>query len=325
MRKIKGLALLLSLLLVFSIVGCTPKEKSNEELSLEDIDSQGNEIGGELSSFPVEIEDSFGNKVTIEEEPTKIVSLAPNNTEVLFALGLGDKVIGVTSYCDYPEEAKTKEIVGDFNGNNLEKIVELAPDLVLIYGAGNEEDNKILKDAGIKILGFMPETIDAVMNDIEIVGKATGKDKEATKLIDVMNNKKEEILNKVKGQESVKVFYEIWHDPLMAAGKGSYIDELITLAGGENIAEDADGTYPQYDLEQLVERNPEVYLTSSDTEDKTIESIKSRPGYENISAITNDRIYIFEGNESNIMSRPGPRIIEALELVAKSIYPELFK
>lgn len=325
MRKIKGLALLLSLLLVFSIVGCTPKEKSNEELSLEDIDSQGDEVGGELSSFPVEIEDSFGNKVTIEEEPTKIVSLAPNNTEVLFALGLGDKVIGVTSYCDYPEEAKTKEIVGDFSGNNLEKIVELAPDLVLIYGDGNEADNKILKDAGIKILGFMPETIDAVINDIETVGKATGKDKEATKLIDTMNNKKEEILNKVKGQESVKVFYEIWHDPLMAAGKGSYIDELITLAGGENIAEDADGAYPQYDLEQLVERNPEVYLTSSDTEDKTIESIKSRPGYENISAITNDRIYIFEGNESNIMSRPGPRIVEALELVAKSIHPELFK
>lgn len=325
MRKIKGLALLLSLLLVFSIVGCTPKEKSNEELSLEDIDSQGDEVGGELSSFPVEIEDSFGNKVTIEEEPTKIVSLAPNNTEVLFALGLGDKVIGVTSYCDYPEEAKTKEIVGDFSGNNLEKIVELAPDLVLIYGDGNEADNKILKDAGIKILGFMPETIDAVMNDIEIVGKATGKDKEAAKLIDAMNNKKEEILNKVKGQESVKVFYEIWHDPLMAAGKGSYIDELITLAGGENIAEDAEGAYPQYDLEQLVERNPQVYLTSLDTEDKTIESIKSRPGYENISAITNDRIYIFEGNESNIMSRPGPRIVEALELVAKSIHPELFK
>ena len=325
MRKIKGLALLLSLLLVFSIVACTPKEKSNEELSLEDIDSQGDEIGGEPSSFPVEIEDSFGNKVTIEEEPTKIVSLAPNNTEVLFALGLGDKVIGVTSYCDYPEEAKTKEIVGDFSGNNLEKIVELDPDLVLIYGGGNEDDNKILEDAGIKVLGFMPETIEAVMKDIETVGKATGKAKEASELIETMNTKKEEILDKVKGQERVKVFYEIWHDPLMAAGKGSYIDELITLSGGENIAEDAEGAYPQYDLEQLIERNPEVYLTSSDTEDKTIEFIKSRPGYENISAITNDRIYIFEGNESNIMSRPGPRIIEALELVAKSIYPELFK
>ncbi|MBU5425886.1 cobalamin-binding protein [Tissierella pigra] len=325
MRRIKGLALLLSLLLVFSIVGCTSKEKPNEELSLEDIDSQGSEVDEEIVSFPVEIEDSFGNKVTIEKEPTKIVSLAPNNTEVLFALGLGDKVIGVTSYCDYPEEAKTKEVVGDFSGNNLEKIVELNPDLVLIYGAGNEEDNKILKEAGIKVLGFMPETIDAVMKDIETVGKATGKDKEASEFIKSMNNKKNEILDKVKDQEKIKVFYEIWHDPLMTAGKGSYIDELITLSGGENIAQDADGAYPQYDLEQLVERNPEVYLTSADTEDKTVESIKSRPGYENISAIENDRIHIFEGNESNIMSRPGPRIIEALELVAKSIHPELFK
>ncbi len=326
MKKFKKIALFLSLMLiVLSVVGCTPKKESNEGLKVEGVEGKNQESNEEVTSFPIEIEDNFGNKVTIEKEPMKIVSLAPNNTEVLFALGLGDKVIGVTSYCDYPEEAKTKEIVGDFEGNNLEKIVELNPDLVLVYGAGNEEDNKVLKDAGIKVLGFLPETIDAVMQDIETVGKATGKNKEAADLIEAMNKKKNEIFETIKGQEEVRVFYEIWHDPLMAAGKGSFMDELITLAGGKNIAEDAEGAYPQYDLEQLIERDPEVYLASQDMPDKTIESIKIRPGYENISAVKNDRIYLFEGNEANVVSRPGPRIIEALELVAKAIHPELFK
>lgn len=326
MKKFKNIALFLSLMLILlAVVGCTPKNESNEGLKVEGVEEKNQDSNEEVANFPVEIEDNFGNKVTLEKEPMKIVSLAPNNTEVLFALGLGDRVVGVTSYCDYPEEAKAKEIVGDFEGNNLEKIVELNPDLVLVYGAGNEEDNKVLKDAGIKVLGFMPETIDAVIKDIETVGKATGKNKEAAELVEAMNNKKNEILEKVKGQEEVKVFYEIWHDPLMAAGKGSFMDELITLAGGKNIAEDAEGAYPQYDLEQLVERDPEVYLTAQDMPDKTVESIKVRPGYEDISAIKNDRVYVFEGNEANVVSRPGPRIIEALEVVAKAIHPELFK
>lgn len=326
MKKFKNIALFLSLMLILlAVVGCTPKKEANEGLKVEGVEEKNQDSNEEVTNFPVKIEDNFGNKVTLEKEPMKIVSLAPNNTEVLFALGLGDRVVGVTSYCDYPEEAKAKEIVGDFEGNNLEKIVELNPDLVLVYGAGNEEDNKVLKDAGIKVLGFMPETIDAVIKDIETVGKATGKNKEAAELVEAMNNKKNEILEKVKGQEEVKVFYEIWHDPLMAAGKGSFMDELITLAGGKNIAEDAEGAYPQYDLEQLVERDPEVYLTAQDMPDKTVESIKVRPGYEDISAIKNDRVYVFEGNEANVVSRPGPRIIEALEVVAKAIHPELFK
>lgn len=326
MKKFKSLALFLALMLiVFAVVGCAPKKELDENLNVEDIDSQGKDVVEETKAFPVEIEDSFGNKVTIEEEPMKIVSLAPNNTEVLFALGLGDKVVGVTSYCDYPEEAKTKEVVGDFQGNNLEKIIELEPDLVLIYGSGNEEENKVLNDAGIKVLGFMPETIESVMKDIETVGKAVGKSKEAAEIIQAMNNKKNEILDKVKGQEEIKVFYEIWHDPLMAAGKGSFMDELIALAGGKNIAEDAEGAYPQYDLEQLVERDPEIYLAAQDMPDKTVESIKARPGFDSISAIKNDRVYVFEGNEANLVSRPGPRIIETLEVIAKAINPELFK
>ena len=323
MKKIKNISLyLLLILLVVSLMACGPKNKVEEDLQVEN----GEEI---LADYPMEIEDSFGNKETIEEEPMKIVSLAPHNTEILFALGFGDKVIGVTSYCDYPEEASTKEIIGGFKEFNLEKIVELEPDLVLAYGPGDEEENKLLREAGIKVLGFMPETIEEILADMKTIGKIGGNPTEAEKITQDMVDKKDEILEKIKDQEKVKVFYEIWHDPLQAAGEGSFMNELLTLSGAENIAIDESElepqAYPIFDLEQLIERNPEVYLTSADLPEKTIESIKERPGYDEITAIQNDRVYIFEGNEANIVSRPGPRIVEALELVAKTIYPELFK
>lgn len=333
MKRIRIIALILSLLMLASVtIGCTNKEnldKSNKESNVENIDQEENivqeEDEVEESSFPVEVKDKFGNTVIIEEEPMKIVSLAPSNTETLFALGLGHRVVGVTPFCDYPEEALAIEKVGDYSGNNLERIIELEPDLVLVYGAGDEEENRILREAGIHVLGFLSETMEDIIQDIETIGKATGRNEEARDIINSIREKRDYVVEKVKEAGEVSVFYEIWHDPLMGAGKGSFMDELITLAGGNNIANDTDGAYPQYDLEQLIERDPQVYLASKDTDDKTIESIKTRPGYHAISAIKNHRIYLFEGNEANLVSRPGPRIGEALEVVAKAIHPELFE
>jgi len=326
MKRFRIIALILALLMLISItVACSEKNDLDNDTNIEDINQKENNELVENDDFPVEVEDKFGNKEVLDKEPMRIISLAPSNTEILFALGLGDRVVGVTSFCDYPEEAKSKEIVGDYSGHNLERIIELEPDLVLVYGPGDEEENIILRDAGIKVLCFMSETMDEIMRDIEIIGKATGKKAEAEEIINSIKEKRDYILEKVKDAEEVTVFYEIWHDPLMGAGKGSFMDELITLAGGKNIAYDTDGAYPQYDLEQLIERDPQVYLASKDSDDKTIESIKLRPGYDAISAIKNDRIYLFKGNEANLVSRPGPRIGEALEVVAKAIHPELFE
>ncbi|NLY86210.1 MAG: cobalamin-binding protein, partial [Tissierellia bacterium] len=294
MKRFRIIALILALLMLISItVACSEKNDLDNDTNIEDINQKKNNELVENDDFPVEVEDKFGNKEVLDKEPMRIISLAPSNTEILFALGLGDRVVGVTSFCDYPEEAKSKEIVGDYSGHNLERIIELEPDLVLVYGPGDEEENIILRDAGIKVLGFMSETMDEIMRDIEIIGKATGKKAEAEEIINSIKEKRDYILEKVKDAEEVTVFYEIWHDPLMGAGKGSFMDELITLAGGKNIAYDTDGAYPQYDLEQLIERDPQVYLASKDSDDKTIESIKLRPGYDAISAIKNDRIYLF--------------------------------
>ena len=312
--KFKNFTLLMVALIIGIVVaGCSTNSTNNPN---EDVVAQ-NPSSQELYT----LEDDFGRLVTLDKAPDRIVSLAPSNTEILFALGLGDKVVGVTSFDDYPVEALEIEKIGDYSGINLEKIIELEPDLVVNYGPGNEEENKRLEEAGIKYVGFLPESIDAVLHTIIGIGQLTGTVDEAKVLTDNMIEKKDEVLSKIKGAETKKVFYEIWHDPLMAAGAGSFFDELITLAGGENIAKDADGEYPQFDLEQLIERNPEVYLTSADMPEKTPESIKERPGYGDIDAIINGNVYVLDGN---ILSRPGPRIIDALEIVAKSIHPEKF-
>lgn len=318
----KRISLLLSFVLILvTVAACAPKKVVDEPIVKDPVGEEKPPVE-EASDFPVEITDDFGNKVVFEKAPEKIVSLAPNNTEILFALGLGDKVIGVTSFCDYPEEALAVEKIGDFNGINLEKIIELDPDLVLNYGVGNDEENARLKEAGIPMLAFLPESIDAVINTINTIGQATGSTEQAKELTNNMMAKKNEILDLVKDAEKKKVFFEIWHDPLMAAGSGSFMGQLINLAGGTNIAEDAEGDYPQYDLEQLVERNPEVYLTSADMPDKTPESMMARPGFESIEAIKTGNVHVLD---ANITSRSGPRIVEALELVARAIHPELFK
>lgn len=311
--RFKGFALAMAIVVLMGVLaGCAPNTPVGGEKPVNSNENSSN----------LQVIDDFGTKVILDKKPEKIVSLAPSNTEILFALGLGDKVVGVTSYCDYPEEALAVEKVGDFSGNNLEKIIELNPDIVIQYGSGNENESSRLKEAGINVIGFEPESIDEIIDTINRIGQITGTADNAKTLTDKMIKDRDEIVSKVKNAKKVKVFYEIWHDPLMAAGPGSYMDHLMTLAGGENIAGDAKDEYPQFDLEQLVERNPEVYLTSADMPEKTVESMIARPGYENIEAMKTGRVYILD---ANIVSRPGPRIIEALELVAKAIHPEIFK
>lgn len=304
---------MISIVLALALLsGCSPKEEAKEvtqETPSETPDTTG-----------ISLLDDFGNEVKLEGPAQRIISLAPSNTEILFAIGAGDRVIGVTTFDDYPEEVLEIEKIGDFNGMNLERIIELEPDLVISYGEGITEETQRLVEAGIQIAGFEPESIEEILETIERIGLLTGNSSEAEALSQEMLEKEAELIDKVKGLESKKVFYEIWHEPLMAAGPGSFVDQLILLAGGVNVAGDAESEYPQFDLEQLIERNPQVYLTANDLPEKTADSIKERPGYENIDAIMNGQIYLLDGN---IMSRPGPRIIEALEILIKAIHPEI--
>ncbi len=309
---------ILVFLLAISLIGCKSKEVEKVEDQLEEAIEV---VEGDLDTkYPITVEDAFGRIVEFTEAPKKIISLAPHNTEIIYALGGQDELIGVTSYCDYPLEAQEKEVIGGFKTGDLERIIELEPDLILVYGEGDPDQNKVFTEAGIKLLGFEPETVEDIVKDMELIGSVIDKQEEAMENKDRIIKNIEEVKEVVGGQSSPKVFYEVWHDPLMAASGNTFIGQVINLAGGTNIAHDETG-YDPYDMEKLVENNPEIYLAADDGL-KTVEDIKARPGYEEIDAIKNNKVYLLD---ANILSRPGPRVDQAVEIVAKALYPDLFK
>jgi iron complex transport system substrate-binding protein len=316
----KLIIFLMVIVMMISLLGCSSQEteEPSSENPVEEVEEELNEENDSI--FPVKIVDGYGVEFTVEEKPEKVVSMAPSFTETLFAIGAGDKVVGVTQFCNYPEEAKEIEEIGDSEGPNLEKIIGLNPDLVLALYMSEEERGK-LEDAGINVLLYDPQDIESVFNSIETVGLAMGLQDETEELLSNMKSKKERIVEKVEEAESKKVFYEVWHEPLMTAGPGSFIDQLIGLANGENIAYDAESAYPEYSLELLLERNPQVYLTSDDGF-KTVDDIINRNGYENIEAVQENNIYLLH---PDITTRTGPRIIDGLEMIAQAIHPEVFE
>ena len=334
--NLKKLSLLLALLLILvGIIGCRQyniEPDHNIEQDKDIVEQNGQDQVGEdyvdevgASEFPLEVEDGFGNMVLIENAPERIISMAPNNTEILFALGLDDKIVGVTSFCDYPEEALEVEKIGDFSSTNFERVIELEPDLIVSYGELDPDSSEIYSAASIPVISYEPESIDEVIDTIKGIALATDSVEEGNALVKSMEEHRDQIVDKVKDTDKVRVFYEIWYDPLMAAGAGSFMDGLIDLANGINVASDAEGEYANYDVERLVENDPEIYLTAEMGESDfpvTAESISQRPGYDSITAIKNGQIYLLDGN---IVSRAGPRIVEGLELIARAIHPEVFK
>jgi iron complex transport system substrate-binding protein len=278
-------------------------------------------------SPPGNIVDGLGRQVTINAVPQRIVSLAPSNTEILFALGLGDKVVGVTEYCNYPEEAKTKPKVGGFSTVDIEKVVSLKPDLVLATNIHSKTIIPALENLGITVVALTPGSLNQVLDSITLAGKITGQDKEASELVGSLSARVNEITDKTEKlspDQRPRVFYVTWHDPLMTAGTGTLSNDVISLAGGQNIASDIDGN-KTIDLETVINRDPEVIIVSvgmGTGEDLPWQYIKSESRLSNTQALLNDRVYKIDGD---LIHRPGPRIVDALERMAQFIHPELFE
>ena len=265
------------------------------------------------------ITDDLGRKVTISGIPERIVSIAPTNTEILFALGLGDKILGVTTYCDYPPEAMQKEKVGDFSTINMEKVVALNPDLVLATGGEQEGFVEQLEGLGITVVALDPDNLDGVLHNIALVGDITRVRDAANILTENLKQRIEDITSIVKNVSSKpKVFYVVWDEPLMTAGQGTFPDALITLAGGTNLGAAASGRWPTYSLEMLVAQDPEVIVLAA--HGISAERMESLSVWNNLTAVQNGRVYTLD---PNVASRAGPRIVDALENMATYIHPEL--
>ncbi len=267
---------------------------------------------------PLHVFDDLGRLVAINGTPEKIVSLAPSNTEILFALGLGDRVVGVTDYCDYPPEALNKTKVGGYATPDIEKIVALNSDLILVaYGTPMDVINSMV-GLGLTVFGIKTIDLADLINDIRRVGEITDKEVEAQALTSEMENKIQAVTNQTEELEQrPRVFYIVWHDPLWTAGSETFIHELIEKGGGVNICQNITG-YTTISIEEVVARDPEIIITSEWSYDWALNATELA----STNASQTGRIYTCD---DNLVQRPGPRLVEGLEWFAHFIHPEIFE
>jgi len=270
---------------------------------------------------PTEVEhvfDDLDRLVAINGTPQRIVSLAPSNTEILFALGLGEKVVGVTDWCDYPPEALAKEKVGSYDTPDIEKIVALTPDLILVsYGTTMDVINNLV-GLGLTVFGIKTTDLDDLLNDIKTVGEITDTEVEAQALTSEMAVGIKAVTDATSElEERPRVFYIVWHDPLWTAGQGTFIHELIEKGGGVNVCEDIT-SYTTITLEEVIASDPEIIITSEWSYDWAINATELA----STKASQTERIYTLD---DDLVQRPGPRLVEGLEWFAYLIHPEIFE
>lgn len=275
---------------------------------------------------PLEITDQLGRAVKFEKVPERIISIAPSNTEILYALGLEDRVMAVTKYCDYPPEAKEKPNIGGYTTPNIEEIIALSPDLILATSKHEEKIIPQLEQRGLTVFALAPETLDDILASIKLIGEVTGKEQEAADLLAEMQGRIEAMTDKTSNlsdDERPRVFYLTWHDPLKTSGVGTLHQELIQKAGGNNIFSEVVGTQ-SVDLEVLVARIPQVMIAGigmGSGEDQTLQYLETESRLQSTEAWINGRIH---GVDMDLTGRGGPRIVDGLEEFARCIHPELF-
>lgn len=320
-RKILILTLLIALL-----TACAPTQ-STPVVDSAPTDAPANETPTEAVTEGLTFTDGLGREVTLAAPAQRVVSIAPSNTEILFAIGAGDQVVGRDELSDYPEEAKSVENIGSaFQNLNTELIISLKPDLVLAAEINTPEQVKQMEDAGLTVYYLNnPTTLEGLYENLELVAQLTGHEADAAALVESLKARVAAVDEKIAPLSSrISVFYQIDStDPSKpyTAGKGTFITLLIERAGGYNIASELEG-YPQISLEEIIAIDPAFIILGDSMWGVTPEQVAARPGWENLSAVKNGYIFPFD---DNLVSRPGPRLVDGLEALAKLMRPGLFK
>lgn len=271
-------------------------------------------------AFPMTVTDSLGRKVKIDHLPHRIVSLAPSNTEILFALGLDDRIAGITDFCNYPENAKLKQSVAGFMTPDLEKLVMVSPDLVLAESIHEKTVLPSLEKVGLTVIVLSANTMDEIISNITLVGQVTGSSAAASRLTQQLSGRIKAVTSKTAGltaAERPRVMNVIWHDPIWTMGGKTYINDLITMAGGDNIFSADFEKSRIVSPESIVSKNPQVIIVTGMTNsaDATANSLKQQEWMHATDAIKNNRVYTL--SDSNLVQRPGPRVVDGLEEVAR--------
>lgn len=277
--------------------------------------------GNADATYPITLTDVSGADVAIAAQPQTVVSLSPSNTEILFALGVGDKVVGVDAYSDYPPEAAAIENkVGDYSGPNVELIVSLKPDVV--FASNNIQADAIekLRELGMNVLSVDATAYEAIPTQIQLVASAMGVD--AQPLLAQMADSEAQTLAAI-GEVSARprVYFALGFGEMgdWSVGTGSFLDDMIKLLSADNAVGETPVPWVQFSLEQLINVQPDVVILTGD--ETTVEAFKAAEGYKELKAVKENRVYCID---ANITGRPGPRVAEALRLMAAAIYPDKF-
>ncbi|HAP54667.1 MAG: cobalamin-binding protein [Spirochaetia bacterium] len=270
--------------------------------------------------------DSLGKPLSLFKPASRVISLGPGSTEVLFAIGA--KVVGVTSYCVYPPEALKVERIGGFSADSmsLEKILSLRPDLVVDSGAIHTGLTKALANYGIPHYSYDPGSFEDIARGIRNLGTLTGRSEQADVVAATMLNRIDEVKRRVGtlGEEKRKsVFWEVYNEPLMTCGSATFQHAIVEAGGGRDIFADLPGSWPMVSNEEVIKRAPEVIMGADDHGDNiSLQALRARPGWSLIPAVKNGKVIILP---TGIVSNPGPRVAEGVRAVAEALYPELFR
>ena len=265
--------------------------------------------------------DDLGRKVYLANPAQRIISLAPSVTEILFAVGLDSEVVGVTTFCDYPPQAKLKPKIGS-SIPNLEAILGLKPDLVLGQEFIRPDTLAKLEQLRVPIFLMSPKTVEDIFGHINTVGRLVGHEKEARGVVQGLRDRLSDLRRRMGSVKRVRVFYIVNSEPLISVGSGSFIHQMLELAGGENIVGRTQTAYPKVSLEEVLRRDPEVLLFPVGTSEGIPEAEQQQwRKWTSLSAVSQNRLYQVKGE---FVNRPGPRVIEGIEILAQLFHPAPF-
>jgi iron complex transport system substrate-binding protein len=270
-----------------------------------------------------EVTDELGRRVQVPNAARHVVSLAPNLTEIVFALGEGENLAGDTDFCDYPSEATRKPHVGGTVNPNLERVASLMPDLVLATRSINRRETVAALDrVGLPVYVTDPHSVDEMIASVEHIGNALGAEKSAATVVSDLRGRLAELERRLGGSAPRRVFFVVWTDPLISIGRDTFIADALRRAGGRSVIDTA-AEWPRISLEEVVRLQPEFLVFASahgGDMRRDIAALHTRPGWRNLEALRNENVILL----SDTINRPAPRMMDAVEQLARALHPEAF-
>lgn len=309
----KLIVAILTIIMMVTLAACTSNSKEDSSSKTQKEDS--------ATKYPYTAKDSKGKEVVIEKEPKRIISVAPSVTELIYALGKGDELVGRTDYDDYPAQVKNIQSIGSLTDPNVEKIIELKPDVLVASTHFKDDVAKKLEDLGIKVVVlYNAKDFNGAYDSINTLGQIINAQDNAKNLVASMKKKIEDVKEKVKGKETPKTYYVVGFgkDGDYTATGDTFIGQMIEMAGGNNIAKDGAGW--KYSLEKIIENNPEYIVISKNFGMK--DQFITTAGYKELSAVKNNKVIEID---DNLLNRQGPRLADGVEALAKILHPDVFK